>query len=1617
MKGKLQNINAGMDLPGCVNLAGRVRNLARQQFHRRAFFWALRMLLIGQLLLPAASAPAPLYAAQNAPSADFSTDVEAGLAPLSVQFHDESSGAPTDWQWNFGDGTLSTAQHPSHVYTTPGAYSVTLRVSNGAGADTVHRKNLIIANGPLVHDIPPEELPWGEKQIYVPIVQVPPSELSVQAAAAPNTPALQSPANGATGVANPTAALEACASDPDGGNLTLTFYGRDISSISVPDFTVAALPDTQFYYGYKGTKAMFQAQVDWLVSNKSSRNILFVSHLGDVVQDGSVPGATGESSADGKSDDQWVYADQVMATIENPTTTGLPDGMPYGIAVGNHDQTDSSGDPSKTQLYNQYFGVSRFSGRGYYGGHLGSDNDNSYQLFSAGDLDFIAIALEFDTSRPGAAFTWVNSLLETHADRWAIISAHEILHSSGSWRPQGTAIWNAVKAHPNVLLMLSGHHSGEASRSETGYGGNKVNMMVSDYQGRANGGDGWMRYMEFSGSSSTMTVNTYSPHLNQAETDSNSLFNVDWDTPKTGPFRRPFEIIGQKSISSGACTSVNWSGLQTNHEYEWYVGVTDTPGDLDVAQVFSSRNTFTTANINALNFSASNVDKAEDGGSATITVNLSRANSNPVSVQYATSNGTATAGGDYSAASGTLNFGAAETSKTFTVNILDDSLFEGDETINLTLSNPTNAVIGAAAATLTIVEDEIAPVITLEAATYAINENDGALAVNVLLDKAADVVTTVQYATSNGTAANTSDYVAQSGALTFNPGETSKSLSIPIVDNSTAESTETFNLALSNPVKAALGTPASATVTIIDDDSTLVEFSSNALSVDEDAGSATIVVELNSVAAVQVKVDYAVSNGTAQSGSDYSASNGAFTFAPGEISKSFTVTIVDNAIDELDETIQLKLSNASNATLGANANATLTIVDDDAALLQFSDSSYSMGESDSVGAEVTVALTTAADRTVTVDYATADDTAVAGDDYTAISGTLTFAPGETSQTFTVNPIDDEVVEENENVALSLTNPQNAALGTLASAQLTIADDDVAGVSFTTATFDVNESAGQALISVRLNAPASQTVMIDYATADDTATAGADYTASSGTLTFAPGETNQSFSVPILDDQLDESDESVMLMLSSPVNVELGKLTSALLTIADDDELQIQLGAASYVVDEDGELAVSVTLNAPSAQTITVDYATGDDSAAASIDYTAQSGTLTFAPGETSQEIAIPIIDDALDEPVEGFTLALSNPQNVILGAPDSASITIVDNDVVRIAFSRATYDVAEDAGQATIEVTLTVPSVNIVAVDFAASGGLATAGSDYEATSGTLTFAPGETRQSFAVSILDDALEEDNETVVLTLSNPQNGALGTPAAADLRILDDERVSVQFDALSHAVVEGDGSVDVDVVLSAPSALSVVVAYAATGGTAKAGADYGPAADTVTFAAGETRKTITIDIQDDPLDEPEETIVLSLQNPSNANIGPAADTTINISDNDDFPVVYLTQPRYRQSSSDPGGALTFGIELSHGSAMTVSVDYLIGDDQIMAEEGIPITPTLRTALPLTGTISVEPGATNAMVTLDDELDVLFNGNTTLNVALIGALNAALDPTNRALPVLVTRTQEIYLPLIQR
>jgi hypothetical protein len=317
------------------------------------------------------------------------------------------------------------------------------------------------------------------------------------------------------------------------------------------------MPDTQHYTDNGGSNAAnFTAQTQWIVANKDSRNIVFVTGLGDIVENGDA------------NDSEWQIAHGAYSLIEDPLTTFLADGIPYGLSVGNHDQSPIGGGSSATtSKYNQYFGISRFNGRGYYGGHYGSDNDNHYELFSASGMDFIIIHFEYDTTPEQDVLDWADNLLTIYSDRRAILSTHWMINTGnpGSWGAQGQAIYNALSDHPNLFLMLGGHVPGEGRRQDTAVNGNVVNTLLSDYQSRANGGDGWLRIMTFSPANNTISVQTYSPVLGQFETDADSQFTLTYNMQDNSA---PFAVVGPTLAASGSNATVTWSGLTEGTPYD-----------------------------------------------------------------------------------------------------------------------------------------------------------------------------------------------------------------------------------------------------------------------------------------------------------------------------------------------------------------------------------------------------------------------------------------------------------------------------------------------------------------------------------------------------------------------------------------------------------------------------------------------------------------------------------------------------------------------------------------------------------------------------------------------------------------------------------------------------------------------------------------------------------------------------------------------------------------------------------------------------------------------------------------------------------------------------------------
>ncbi|MBL0340819.1 MAG: T9SS type A sorting domain-containing protein [Bacteroidetes bacterium] len=377
----------------------------------------------------------------------------------------------------------------------------------------------------------------------------------------PDYPATISPQNNDTCVAVNNAELKIHAFDSGSDPISVKFFGRPAFN-SPPPFTIVPLPDTQFYVSelWGGTNEVLKSQTNWIVANQSGRNIKYVTQMGDCVQNGD----------NGGDDTEWRRADTAFAILEDPFTTGLMQGIPFSVSVGNHDQIPKGTATGTTIFYNQFFGTSRFGGRSYYGGHYGLNNDNHFSLFSASGMDFVEVSLEYDgAANPNpAVLNWADSIIQAYPNRRAIVTSHYILNVDGSFGIQGQAIYDQLKDNPNLFLMLCAHMHDEFVRKDV-YNGNTVYTILSDYQTRSYGGYGWLKILEFRPEINKILVKTYSPFLDLYETDSNSEYTIDHAmTPA-------FQLLDSVVITSGSEASFIWSGLQMNAAYEWYAVMSD----------------------------------------------------------------------------------------------------------------------------------------------------------------------------------------------------------------------------------------------------------------------------------------------------------------------------------------------------------------------------------------------------------------------------------------------------------------------------------------------------------------------------------------------------------------------------------------------------------------------------------------------------------------------------------------------------------------------------------------------------------------------------------------------------------------------------------------------------------------------------------------------------------------------------------------------------------------------------------------------------------------------------------------------------------------------------------
>jgi hypothetical protein len=964
---------------------------------------------------------------------------------------------------------------------------------------------------------------------------------------------------------------------------------------------------------------------------------------------------------------------------------------------------------------------------------------------------------------------------------------------------------------------------------------------------------------------------------------------------------------------------------------------------------------------------------AAEGSNVSFTVNLSNRSYETVTINYATSHGTAGAS-DYTPASGTLTFAPGDTSETVTVATTADLIFESDETFTLTLSGGANYT--AAGSTLTgtgtVTNNDNQPTVAIDSVSVT---EGGALAYTVTLSNPSSLTVTVNYATANGTATLAdSDYTSASGTLTFTAGETTKTVNVNTTADTRFEADETLAVNLSGGSNYnSTGSTLSGTGTITNDDSAPTIAIDNVSA--NEGSTLSFTATLSSASSQTITVDYATSNGTATTGdSDYTAATGTLTFSAGETAKTITVNTTADIYYEANETLNVTLSGGSNYTSAGSTLAGIGTITNNDTKPTISVANASASEGSSV--DFTVTLSHRTYESVTIDYASSNGTAGAAD-FTAATGTLVFAAGETSKTISVSSTADTVYEPNETFGLTLSGGSNyTAAGSTLTATGTINNDDSQP---TVAIDSVSETEGSVLsFTVTLSSASSQTVTVNYATANGTAlTTDSDYTAASGTLTFAAGETTKSVNVNSNSDNKFEGDEAFTVTLSGGSNyTSAGSTLTGTGTIANDDSAPT-LAIDNVSANEGSALTFTVTLSSISTQIITVDYATSDGTATTGdSDYTSATGTLTFAAGDLTKTITVNTTADAYYEANETVNVTLSGGTNYTAAGSTLAGIGTITNNDTRPTISVGNAS-ASEGSSVDFTVQLSHRSFETVTVDYATSHGTAGA-ADYSAATGTLVFAAGETSKTVSVTTTADSNLEANETFTLTLSGGGNyTSAGSTLTANGTITNDD--SNPTISIADASATEGSAITFTVTLSALSNQTITVDYATSNGTATTGdSDYSSTTGTLTFAAGDSSKTITVNTTADTKFEVNETLSVTLSGGSNyTSAGSTLTATGTINNDDSAPTISIAA-----ASATEGSNVDFTVTLSAASSQTVTVNYALTDGTATSADSDYTASS--------GTVTFAAGDTSETVSIATTADTKYEANETFTVTLSGGGN---------------------------
>jgi uncharacterized protein (TIGR02145 family) len=860
---------------------------------------------------------------------------------------------------------------------------------------------------------------------------------------------------------------------------------------------------------------------------------------------------------------------------------------------------------------------------------------------------------------------------------------------------------------------------------------------------------------------------------------------------------------------------------------------------------------------------------------------------------------------------GSVSFSSGDTTQIINIKINGDTSLEPDETFVVTLSNATNdATITTATATSIIQTDD--PYLIIAAAST--NKDEGDSGVNeftytVTREGYTSLVSTVDWAVtgSGNNAANLSDFIGNSlpsGTLTFNKGDKTKTITVSVSGDTALEPDDTFTVTLSNPSNTQI-TTSSVTSTIISDDAGL---SVTAISADKNEGDSgttdfTFSVTRAGGLSYSTSVNYTVIGVSSNpaNGTDFSIGSlpsGTLNFAAEQILQVISLGISGDLTYEPDEAFVIALFGAGANTVITTETASGNIQSDDTSLeIIASSADKAEGDSGSSGFTFTVTRNGGISNSTTVDYVVTGTTGHPADstDFGGSfpSGIISFSAGEPQKIITINISGDNTVENDEGFTVTLSNPSSPAIIETSSASGVIRNNDkFLVISSTSADKDEGDSGLTPFtFKVIRTGDITGSTNVGYAVTGTGASPanGADFsgTLPTGTITFAASDTEEVITINASGDTLVEDDEGFIITLSNTSDNAVIATDTAVGNIRNEDtSLSISATSADKNEEDSGNTAYTFTVTRSGYvnEITNVNYAvTGSgNNAANEIDFGGSfpSGILTFAENDQNKVITINITGDSDFEFDNGFTVTLSGADNGAILINDTASGMIKNDDTASFSINDV-KNYEDQNAEFTIFLTGTI-DIQITMNYSTVSTSSAESGSDYNDKNGTITFNSGDTQKTISVTVINDTIDEANETFGIDLSSLSAGTLTDNQGIATITDNDSEPTVIFTESSQTLTEGEIST-ITCELSTKSGLDVSIPFSVTG-SATSGDDYSAMTSSpVTISAGSTTANITFSTTNDhPATDDGETVILTMGEPTYAIKGATVEHTVTIND---------------------------------------------------------------------------------------------------------------------------------------